>query len=84
MIMSHCKGNEASNVPSSGSNSQEVEPGAQAVISGAKGEMAQVPSVAQSSPRRTAAAASTVQQCGGARCYCGATGTVQVRTQQRS
>ncbi len=72
--MTCCKGDEASNAPSSGSNLQEVEPGAQDLISGAEREMAQTTSTAQSRPRRAASAASTIQQCGGAHCNHGATG----------
>ncbi len=50
MLMSDHKGDKASNAPLSGSELQEVEPGAQALISGTPCEMAQATSIAQSLP----------------------------------
>ncbi len=62
--MSDPKGGETSNVPSSGSDLHEMDPGAQASMQDTEGSLPQATSVAQSRPRRAAAAASSIQQCG--------------------
>jgi hypothetical protein len=46
--MSDPKGDNASNAPSSGSNLREMDPGAQASMSGTEGATAQATSIAQS------------------------------------
>ncbi len=56
-----------SNVPSSGSNLCEMDPGAQASMPGTEGALPQATSIAQCRPRRAAAAASTIQQHGAPR-----------------
>ena len=62
--MSDPKGSEASNVPSSGSDLREMDPGAQASVQDTEGSIPQATSVAQSRPRRAAAvvAATSIQQ----------------------
>jgi len=64
--MSDPKGGEASNVPSSGSDLREMDPGAQASVQDTEGSIPQATSVAQSRPRRAAAAAAatSIQQHG--------------------
>ncbi len=66
--MSDPKGDEASNVPSSSSNLCEMDPGAQASMPDTEGALPQATSVAQSRPRRAAAAASSIQHPGVPRC----------------
>ncbi len=59
--MSDHKGDEASNVPLSGTESQQGEPGPQALISGTEYAVGQATSVARSQPRRAATAGSAIQ-----------------------
>jgi hypothetical protein len=67
--MSDPKGDRASNVPSSSSDSREMDPGVQASMPGTEGATEQTTSVARSRPKRAAAAAaaSSIQQFGAPR-----------------
>ena len=75
--MSDPKGDRASNVPSSSSDSREMDPGVQASMPGTEDATEQATSVARSRPKRaaTAAAASSIQQRGASRQNCEATRT---------
>ena len=64
--MSDRNGDKGSNVPSSSSDSREMDPGVQPSISGTEGATAEATSLARSRPKRAAAAAaaSSIQQSG--------------------